>query len=61
MADLYVLMHVEDGPVTTALTPVEAGRKLASILHDDPGALESLWIEPFDVVVAERSLSRSDR
>jgi hypothetical protein len=53
VADLYVLMHLEEGPVTTAFDPVEAGREMAKVIRDDPDALASLWIEPFNVVVAE--------
>jgi hypothetical protein len=60
VADLYVVRHLEKGPIATALTPVDAGRHVALIACDDPDALASLRIEPFDVRVAEPSSTRLD-
>ncbi len=60
MTDLYVVMHAEKGPIATALTPVDAGRRVALIACEDPDALASLRIESFEVRVAEPSSTRPD-
>jgi len=51
LADLYSLIHVEDGPITTFVTREEAERELADVLRDEPGWAIDLWIEPFEFVV----------
>ena len=53
ISDLYVIVHREHGPVTTRLTPHEATREVVRQLAVDPDRRYDLWIEPFDIVVAE--------
>lgn len=50
---LYVIMHRDDGPVGSFLTPYEAGRALATMLLEEPERLDDVWLEPFELVVAE--------
>lgn len=50
---LYVIMHRDHGPVGSFLTPYAAGRALATMLLDEPERLHEVWLEPFELVVAE--------
>ncbi len=50
---LYVIRHREHGPIGSYLTPYDAGRALASMLLEDPDRLDDVWLEPFELVVAE--------
>lgn len=53
MADLYSLVHSEAGPLSTFTTREEAEAELAAVLEDEPDWLPDLWVEPFELVVAE--------
>ena len=53
MADLYSLVHREAGPVATFTTVAEAEAELKAVLEDEPAWRPDLWVEPFEVVVAE--------
>lgn len=53
MADLYVLVHREAGPVSTFTTLAEAEAELAAVLEDEPDGRPDLWVEAFVLVVAE--------
>ena len=55
MADLYSLMHREAGPLATFTTPAEAEEELAAVLEDEPDWRPDLWVEPFELVVAEHA------
>jgi hypothetical protein len=50
---LYVIRHREAGAIGAYLTPYDAGRALALMLLDDPERLDDVWLEPFELVVAE--------
>ena len=56
MPSLYSLVHYQHGPVSTFLTFREAARELRDVLQDEPGWINDIWIERFELVVAERSL-----
>ena len=53
MADLYVLVHREAGPDSTFTTRVEAEAELAAVLEDEPDWRPDLWVESFQLIVAE--------
>jgi hypothetical protein len=57
MADLYSLMHREAGPVSTFTTLGEAEAELEAVLEDEPGWVDDLWVEPFELVVTPRPIS----
>ena len=50
---LYVIRHREDGPIGSYLTPYAAGHALAMMLLDDPERVDDVWLEPFELVVAQ--------
>ena len=50
---LYVIMHREHGPIGSFLTPYAAGRAMATMLLEEPDRLDDVWLEPFELVVAE--------
>jgi len=55
VVDLYSLVHHEAGPVSTFLTREEAEAELEAVLEDEPDGLPDLWVEPFELVVAEHA------
>ena len=48
MADLYVVVHRDAGPLATFLTEAEAELERDEILNDEPEWADDVWIEPFD-------------
>ncbi len=52
-ARLYAVVHREAGPLLTFTSREEARRELADVLRDEPTWAEDLWVEPFEVVVAD--------
>jgi hypothetical protein len=59
VAELYVLVHRECGPIGTFLTAWDANDALMDFVEDEPDSMGDVFVEPFDVVVAahEDSLS----
>ena len=52
MADFYVLVHPDAGPLATFLTREEADEAVEEVFGDESRSVSELWVEPFDVVVA---------
>jgi hypothetical protein len=52
VADLWVLAHVEYGPISTFLTREEADHELERVFGDEPTWVGTLSVEPFELVVA---------
>jgi hypothetical protein len=52
MADLYSLIHVDHGPVSTFLTREEAEQELADVLGDEPMWAGDVCVEGFELVEA---------
>ena len=52
MAELYVLVHRECGPIATFLTARDANDALMDFVEDEPGSAGDVFVEPFDAVVA---------
>ena len=52
MADFYVLVHPDAGPLATFLTREEADEAVEAVFGDESGWVRELWVEPFNVVVA---------
>ena len=57
MADLYSLVHRDAGPIATFTKREEAEAELAAVLEDEPGWVDDLWVEPFELVVTPRPIS----
>jgi hypothetical protein len=53
VADLFTLREVEAGPLSTFTSREEAEEELAAILRDEPDWLGDVWVESFELVVAE--------
>ena len=53
MPDLYSVVHREIGPLATFANYDEAVLELERVFWDEPTWLPDLWIEPFDLVVAD--------
>ena len=58
MADPYLLVHREAGPLATFMTWQEAVDELRDVLSDEPTWSGDLWIEPFELVVGEGTSER---
>jgi hypothetical protein len=52
VAELYVLVHRECGPIGTFLTAWDAHDALMDFVEDEPDSAGDVFVEPFDVVVA---------
>ncbi len=52
MAELYVLVHREYGPIGTFLTAWDANDALMEFIEDEADSMSDVFVEPFDVVVA---------
>jgi len=55
MTDLDSLVHAEHGPIRTFTTRGEAERELADVLEDEPGWVSDLYVESFELAVADES------
>jgi hypothetical protein len=52
VAELYVLVHRECGPIGTFLSARDANDALIDFVEDEPESRGDVFVEPFDVVVA---------
>lgn len=58
MADFYVLVHRDAGPLASFLTSEDAEEALEEVFGDEPTWRSDLWVEPFELVVADDAQRR---
>ncbi len=52
---MWVLCHRVSGPIETFLKHQDAQEVLRRVLEDEPDWALDIWIEPFELVVAEHA------
>jgi hypothetical protein len=50
VADLYILVHRDYGPISTFLTRADAEDELARVFGDEPTWVGTMSVEPFELV-----------